>query len=99
MSRKNARDELLDEIEKRIRTTFIGAISSLEESRYGEMTGEEWDAEFDRVRTEILDKGNTQLRSIRKFIENYQVAPARKHYYRLDPISKHRKNKGDQDNG
>lgn len=84
MTRKNAKDELLAEIEKRIRTTFIGAISSLEESRYGTLEGDEWDEEFNRLRTEILDKGNLQLRAVQKLVENYQVAPARTHQYKFE---------------
>jgi len=77
----NAKQELLDELEKKIRTTFIGAISSFEESQFGQLNGPEWDDEFERLRTEILDKGNAQLRALRKLIENYQVAPARRYRY------------------
>lgn len=100
--KKNARDELLLEIEKRIRTTFIGAISSLEESKYGKLEGDEWDEEFDRLRTEILDKGNVQLRAVQKLIEDYQVAPARKYNYKFDAMPKnrlHKKHRGHDDNG
>jgi hypothetical protein len=95
---RNAKDELLVEIEKKIRTTFIGAVSSLEESRYGTLEGEDWDEEFDRLRTEILDKGNSQIRAIRKLMENYQVAPARKYQYKFEQMPKdsnRRKNRGD----
>jgi len=96
MTKKNAKDELLEEMEKRIRTTFIGAISSLEESQYGAMEGDEWDEEFDRLRTEILDKGNAQIRAVRKLLENYQIAPIRK--YRYDMPQKNYRKTGDNNN-
>lgn len=92
--KKSAKDELLDEIQKKIRTTFIGAISSLEDSKYGALEGDEWDEEFDRLRTEILDKGNVQLRAIQKLIENYQVAPARNHQYKFDTKDPNHRKRG-----
>lgn len=90
----NAKQELLDELEKKIRTTFIGAISSFEESQFGQLNGPEWDDEFERLRTEILDKGNAQLRALRKLIENYQVAPARSHRYNIQMTDKPYKKRG-----
>ena len=80
-----AKEALLVEIEKRIRTTFIGAVASIEESHFGRLRDKEgWDQEFQRLREEILDKGNDQIRAIKKKMEDFQVAPARKYKYKLE---------------
>lgn len=94
----NAKENLIAEVTKRIRTTFIGALASLEESHFGRLRDKEgWDQEFDRLRTEILDKGNLQLKKLIEYIENLQVAPARK--YKYDMPMKNPYNRKDNYNG
>ena len=68
---------------KRIQTTMIGSLSSVEKY-FGFLWGEGSDSEptkdqlymrevFEEMRTEILDKGNSQIRNSEAEIENYDV--------------------------
>lgn len=88
----DAKQRLTEEITKRLKTTFIGALASIEESQFGRLKDKDgWDQEYDRLRTEILDKGNLQLKKILAFLEDYQVAPARKFKYNMpvkDPYNR-----------
>ena len=61
-------EDLRDKIEKSIKTPIVGALIALENSRFGELWGhgknkgelsedeEQWRAEWEEVRNEILDK-------------------------------------------
>lgn len=80
---ERSKTKLKKEVKKRIQTTMIGAISSIEKY-FGFLWGEESDDEltkdqermrdiFEDMRTEILDKGNSQLRNVDAEIENYDV--------------------------
>lgn len=80
---ERSKTKLKKEVKKRIQTTMIGAISSIEKY-FGFLWGEESDNEltkdqermrdiFEDMRTEILDKGNSQLRNVDAEIENYDV--------------------------
>lgn len=80
---ERSKTRLKKEVKKRIQTTMIGALSSIEK-HFGFLWGEESDDEltkdqermrdiFEDMRTEILDKGNTQLRNVDSEIENYDV--------------------------
>lgn len=75
-------EELKKLIEKRVRTVFIGAISSIEESPFGKLKSEpEWDRAWKELRNQILNKGNDQLRLLLEEIEEYNVGPKRYKYY------------------
>ena len=76
-------NRLKKEIKKRIQTTMIGSLSSVEKY-FGFLWGEDSDSEptakqeqmreiFEEMRTEILDKGNTQIRNADAEIETYYV--------------------------
>ena len=80
---ERSKNRLKKEAKKKIQTTMIGAISSIEKY-FGFLWGEESEQEltkneeymrdvFEELRTEILDKGNSQIRSMDGEIENYQV--------------------------
>ena len=75
-------EELRRLIEKRVRTVFIGAISSIEESPFGQLKNQpEWDQAWKELRNQILNKGNDQLRLLLEEIENYSVGLKRYKYY------------------
>ena len=80
---ERSKTRLKKEIKKRIQTTMIGSLSSVEKY-FGFLWGENLDAEltkeqmrmreiFEEMRTEILDKGNSQIRNSDSEIENYDV--------------------------
>ena len=80
---ERSKTRLKKEIKKRIQTTMIGSLSSVEKY-FGFLWGENSDAEltkeqmrmreiFEEMRTEILDKGNSQIRNSDSEIENYDV--------------------------
>lgn len=79
----DSKDRLSKILRKKIQTTMIGALSSLEEN-FGFL----WDSEntnlseeqkkgfkalYDKVRSEILDKGNNQARNIDAELSQYEV--------------------------
>lgn len=75
-------DSLKERMANRIRTTMIGAISSIEEY-FGFLWGHDEENPtksqkdlkrvFEDLRKEILDKGNNQLRSIDSDLCNYDI--------------------------
>lgn len=73
-----SKDRLKRIIKKKIQTTMIGAISSVE-SLFGFLWDEgSEDAErmqelFNTLRSEILDKGNHQIRNVDSEIELYDI--------------------------
>ena len=73
--------ELKDLVEKRVRTVFIGAISSVEESPFGQLKSQpEWDRAWKELRNQILNKGNDQLRLLLEELEDFNVGPKRYKY-------------------
>lgn len=76
-------EELRTLIEKRVKTVFIGAISSIEESPYGKLKKEspEWDRIFRELRNEILNKGNDQLRLLLEELEDFSIGPKKYRYH------------------
>lgn len=78
----DSRDRLSKILRKKVETTMIGALSSVEEhfgflwaSDKGSFTPEQklmYDL-FQKVRSEILDKGNTQARNIDAELAQYEV--------------------------
>jgi len=80
---RNASRERLSKIAtKKVQTTMIGALSSIEkhfnflwESEDGILTEEQIQMKnlYDIVRQEILDTGNNQIRNLQTELENYNV--------------------------
>jgi len=83
-----SKDRLRKEINKRINTTMIGAIASIEKY-FGKMWGfenqdvtpqqERLREVFEELRSEILDKGNAQIRNIESELSSYDVVWNRFH--------------------
>jgi hypothetical protein len=76
--KEDSKDRLSNGIKKRIQTTMIGAISSIEEHLGFLWTEnsphcEEMKELFFRLRSEILDKGNYQMRNIDAELAQYDV--------------------------
>lgn len=68
---KRVRDfnKLVSLIESKIKTTMIGAISDVEKA-LPEIVGSET---FSKIRQEILDRGNDQIRIIKSELANYNI--------------------------
>lgn len=74
----DSKDRLSKIMRKKIQTTMIGALSSIEEN-FGFL----WDDDseqaklckdiYDKIRSEILDKGNNQARNIDAELSHYDV--------------------------
>lgn len=98
-----SKDSLFKASKKKIQTTMIGALSTIEEN-FGFLWGFELSEDqltpeqkhiksiFDDVRAKILDRGNTQIRSLESEFVNYEVS--RKKYFINLPVAK---TKGEQD--
>ena len=79
-----SRDRLYQIAKKKIKTTMIGALDSLEKNfgflwgigSEGELTQqqEQLKAIFEDARSEILDRGNTQIRNLQAEISNYDIS-------------------------
>ena len=80
--RQDSKDRLSKIIKKKVETTMIGALSSIEqhfgflwENQNGKLTQEQqvmMDL-YQKVRSEILDKGNAQARNIDAELAQYDV--------------------------
>ena len=67
--------DLLMNIKKKIQTTMIGALSSIEDHFNFLIQDDEKIREiYNKLRSEILDKGNKQIRYIEIDLENYSVS-------------------------
>ena len=83
-------DRLFNIMEKKLKTSFIGALSSLENSYFGELWGHgkyanelneaerKWRKVFDELRKEILDNGNKQIRDLDNELTEYTIRWNRK---------------------
>lgn len=78
----DSKDRLSKILKKKIQTTMIGALSSIEEnfgflwnSQNGELTQDQKIMKdlYNKVRSEILDKGNNQARNIDAELAQYDV--------------------------
>jgi hypothetical protein len=79
---ERSKTRLKKEIRKKIQTTMIGSLSSMEKF-FGFLWGEESDELtkdqikmrdiFEEMRTDILDKGNMQIRNADSEIDAYDV--------------------------
>jgi hypothetical protein len=78
----DSKNRLSKILKKKVETTMIGALSSIEdhfsflwESQDSELTNEQkimYDL-FQKVRSEILDKGNTQARNVDAELAQYDI--------------------------
>tara|TARA_Y100000593_G_scaffold15181_1_gene29447 strand:+ start:399 stop:788 length:390 start_codon:yes stop_codon:yes gene_type:complete len=80
--RTDSRDRLSKILKKKIETTMIGALSSIEEhlgflwdAKNGQLTEDQVYMKdlYQKVRSEILDKGNTQARNVDAELSQYDV--------------------------
>jgi hypothetical protein len=79
-TRELSKDKLFGVAKKKVQTTMIGSISSIE-THFAFL----WDVEnptmeqvqlkniFEEVRSEILDRGNTQIRNLENEFGNYEI--------------------------
>ena len=82
--RTDSRDRLSKILKKKIETTMIGALSTIEKyfgflwghEGNGELTPEQthMKEQFDEVRAEILDRGNNQIRNLEAEFTNYDIS-------------------------
>ena len=98
-----SKDALFKASKKKIQTTMIGALSTIEE-HFGFLWGFELPEDqltpeqkhvksiFEDVRAKILDRGNTQIRSLESEFVNYEIT--RKKYFINLPVAKP---KGEED--
>lgn len=75
-----SKDKLLNASKKKIQTTMIGSLSSVEEH-----LGFLWESDnpteeqmklrqiFEDMRSEILDRGNAQIRNLENEFQNYEI--------------------------
>jgi len=87
--KETSKDRLYKISKKKIETTMIGALSSIEK-HFGFLWGHEAQEDlspeeqhiksiYDEVRSEILDKGNNQIRNLESEISQYEVKWLRYH--------------------
>ena len=98
-----SRDKLFKAAKKKIQTTMIGSLSTLDSS-FGFLWGfdvaeEERTPEqkkvyeiYEEARAQILDRGNTQIRNLESEFVNYDIV-RKKHYINL-PVQTGDKNDG-----
>ena len=98
-----SRDKLYKTAKKKIQTTMIGSLSTLESS-FGFLWGIEVEDEdrtpeqkklyeiYEEARAQILDRGITQIRNLESEFVNYDIV-SKKHYINL-PIQTGDKNDG-----
>lgn len=80
--KQDSRDRLGKIVKKKVETTMIGALSSIEqhfgflwENKSGQLTQEQQVMHdlYQKVRSEILDKGNTQARNVDAELAQYDI--------------------------
>ena len=98
-----SKDALFKASKKKIQTTMIGALSTIEE-HFGFLWGFEISEDqltpeqkhvksiFEDIRAKILDRGNTQIRSLESEFVNYEIS--KKKYFINLPMAKP---KGEED--
>lgn len=73
-----AKEKLFSMCKQKISTTMIGAISSLEKSLVDSLHDKSVKVLFEKVRSEILDNGNKQIRNLQVEFENYDIISKKK---------------------
>ena len=102
--KQSSRDRLLKIASKKIKTTMIGALSTIENQLgflWGHESGEPLTPEqehmrsvYEEIRSEILDKGNTQIRNLEAEFSYYDITWLR---YRMNLPVKNVELKEDED--
>ncbi len=81
---EQSKERLFKIIEKKLRTTFIGDIAAIEE-QFGTLWGIDYAAKdltederifkekWDKLRTNILDRGNAQIRGLKNELEQHTI--------------------------
>lgn len=76
----DSKDRLSKILRKKIQTTMIGALSSIEENLSflwetdnPKITKEQMKEIYNKIRSEILDKGNNQARNVDAELAQYEV--------------------------
>jgi transcription termination factor Rho len=87
--REISKDDLFKSCKKKIQTTMIGALDTIEKQFGFLWSFEDQDSLneeqkqikniYDEVRANILDKGNTQIRNLEAEFANYEVSRKRYH--------------------
>jgi len=88
--REKSKDRLNKNCKKKVQTTMIGALSSIEE-HFGFLWGHESDEPlsedqekmrlvYEELRSDVLDKGNTQIRNIDAEFTQYDITWNRYQY-------------------
>jgi hypothetical protein len=67
-------------VKKRIETTMIGAIASIEKQFEDNMNDPQFEQVFAQLRQEILDKGNNQIRALDGDFDSYEITKKKYHY-------------------
>jgi len=105
-----SKQRLLKIGQKKIQTTMIGALSSVEK-HFGFLWGHEQEDEltaeqqhvkslFEEIRAEILDRGNNQIRNLEAELAHYDVNWLRYHIsIPFKPSNKSTTGEGEEDNG
>lgn len=100
-----SRDKLFKAAKKKIQTTMIGALSTIEE-QFGFLWGFDIPEEermpeqkkiheiYEDTRAKILDRGNTQIRTLETEFINYDIT-RKKHFIKLPMVQP----QGDNDGG
>ena len=88
--KERSRERLSKNCKKKIQTTMIGSLSSIEEY-FGHLWGHEQEGElteeqeelrliYEELRSEILRKGNTQIRNVDAEMSEYDIQWSRYQY-------------------
>jgi len=79
--RHESKERLSSILKKKIQTTMIGALSSIEENLAflweedsPKFTKQEMKEIYNKIRSEILDKGNNQARNVDAELSNYNIS-------------------------
>jgi hypothetical protein len=91
---EKSKRQLSDNIKKKIETTMIGALSSIEKHfgflwenpNISQEHSEKYRAMYNELRSEILDKGNHQLRNVDAELSNYTIRfDGYDYYFTINP--------------
>jgi hypothetical protein len=100
--KSDSKDRLSKILKKKVETTMIGALSSIEDHFSFLWNGSETPEQkimydlFQKVRSEILDKGNTQARNVDAELSQYEIKWQR---YTIEmPVVKGNETQGDDKN-
>lgn len=67
---RESKERLSNIIESKMRTTFIGAISLMQEE-FGDL--KEFSGVLNKLRKKILDNGNNNIRALMKELKQYEI--------------------------